>query len=207
MRRPFWLIGSILLIVGGAWLVWLWRESPATASVGRQVFVRPEEITPGLIENVSLQVNGVDWWSKTPTVQCGSTAEIVTRWIGDEFDHRDALILIIAPRPASDPNFGLMDGRADTMVSPQKLRPETERWKVRLAPGDYVVRIYLQKWTRDEQDELTDIETDLIAERPLVVAAADQEKPPTIIPGDGSKGTHSAFVEKFGSNDSRREAP
>lgn len=194
----------VALVAVGGLLFWPRRMPTEGQIFARAAFTRPSEVTGRLAEKISLTLNGIDWLSQTPTVEGGSAPSVEARWKVKDVDYRDTNFLIVMLRPESKPDFGWMDARVDRLLGIGHRQRVSEKVPIQLAAGAYIVRVYLQSFIPDEQEEMTS-RTDLIAETRLLVTASAKEKASGIVPGDSPKHRVPLIATRLGDRDPRKE--
>jgi len=183
----------IILLTALAWFGWSrWprplspRQEMATAA-----FLRPTEVTPGLVNSIEIRINGIDWLREQVSIAAGSEYRLNVVWHGEQH-HDEFQTVHIYPRPVAAPDFSFSDFRADSMILAGQA---PKSCLMRLAPGRYLTRFYLDTWgvPPDIKSQLVD----LIAERELVVTEGET-KSSGIVLGDSRKERMPVAVTQYG---------
>jgi hypothetical protein len=153
--------------------------------------LRPTEVTPGLVDDLEVRINGVDWLREPVSIAVGSEYRLSAAWHGERQNNVSHTVHIY-PRPVDSVDFSFSDFRADAMILAGQ---EAKSVKMRLPPGRYVARFYLDTWSTPLG--MNPHLVDLIAERELTVTAGESESSGIVL-GDSRKERMPVVVSQYG---------
>ncbi|WP_437192950.1 hypothetical protein [Planctomicrobium sp. SH527] len=191
VRRVLFVAIILMAVVG----FWVFRPKPKTHTqkLAEAKFARPTTIDTQLAEGLQLKLGDTDWLNETPTVSCGDQVDISVTVPKIRFNSRLSKVnLRVVPRLADRPDsdFSWHSFRTDTDLG-LKGNQSLRSYQIRVAPGNYQVRFYIEIGPRDlESGELPRVSY-IGTGRLIVTPPADGSECKGSIPNKSGKGTFS----------------
>lgn len=200
--KSHYLFGIAVLVAVAALAVFLnYPRRPLYKDSNEAFFSRPTTIDASTSQNFSIRLNGIDWLKNTPEVRCGQECELDVTLPPRENDLVARNVLVAPRKPEDGPEaFEWIDLHCDWFTDqrsrpgdPEMTHPIFENETVKIAPGEYVVRIYLQTLSLDlEQEKLPN--NVLVGETKLRVLPSEDGSECGLIPLADKKQKMPAFV-------------